>query len=108
MSFSIIFQLPSNLHKQSFPSRENVANGLNLSQLGLNVNNLKVNPSTLHRKAKSNVNLNTMEISDNSNGFQPSKPVINHGKPNLAPKPPVLNGKNLLYNEHLFILHISY
>lgn len=37
-----------------------------------------------------------MEISDNNsktNGFQPSKPVINHGKPNLAPKPPVLNGK---------------
>lgn len=90
-----LFQLPeSNFQKQPFSARQNVVNGLNLSQIALNVNNHQVNPSTLHRKAKSNVNLNTLEMSDiSTNGLQPSKPVINHGKPNLAPKPPVINGK---------------
>lgn len=55
---------------------------------------LQINHSTLHRKTKSNANLSLFDTTDNVNNSynQPTKPVINHGKPNLAPKPPVLNG----------------
>ncbi|XP_072382388.1 uncharacterized protein [Diabrotica undecimpunctata] len=76
--------------------RENITNGLHMSQLSLNSNspsNISLNQSSLHRKAKSNANLSSLDTTDNSNGLRPFKPVINHGKPNLAPKPPVLNGK---------------
>lgn len=64
-------------------------NGLHLNQSTLHSNN-----STLYRKVKSNANLSTLDSPDTSiNGFnQTNKPVISHGKPNLAPKPPVLNG----------------
>ncbi|CAG9762732.1 unnamed protein product [Ceutorhynchus assimilis] len=72
------------------------SNGLHL--IHGNVSSLHPNVSTLHRKSKSNANLSSLDCTDNSaaivGGFQPSsKPVINHGKPNLAPKPPTLNGK---------------
>lgn len=54
------------------------------------------NSSSLHRNARSNLNLSTWndsrDGSDNSGGA--SKPVISHGKPNLAPRPPAqTNGK---------------
>ncbi|XP_056648853.1 WAS/WASL-interacting protein family member 2-like [Diorhabda sublineata] len=74
--------------------RENITNGFHMSQLSLNSNsNIQINQSTLHRKAKSNANLSYLDSSENSNNVQPNKPVINHGKPNVAPKPPILNGK---------------
>ncbi|KAJ8952000.1 hypothetical protein NQ314_007618, partial [Rhamnusium bicolor] len=84
----------TNSQKQS--TRENVSNGLHLSQLSLNANSssLHSNNSTLHRKAKSNANLSMLDSTDDvNNGFPPTRPVINHGKPHLAPKPPALNGK---------------
>lgn len=56
----------------------------------------KMNSSTLHKKTNSNVNLSasidSVDTTQNNNNF-PVKP--NHGKPNLAPKPPALNGKNI-------------
>ncbi|XP_050310300.1 WAS/WASL-interacting protein family member 2 isoform X2 [Anthonomus grandis grandis] len=67
--------------------QQNSANG----SLQPNVSRLHANNSTLHRKSKSNANLTTLDATDNGT-FRPP-PVINHGKPNLAPKPPVLNGK---------------
>lgn len=74
----------------------NNSNGVHLSQSSLHANVSTLhNNSTLHRKSKSNANLSSLDCTDNVNngGYQPSKPVINHGKPNLAPKPPILNGK---------------
>lgn len=57
-------------------------------------NSLVANSSHLHRKTKSNANLSSLDTTDNvNNSLTNQKPVINHGKPNLAPKPPVLNGK---------------
>lgn len=54
---------------------------------------LQANSSNLHRKASSNVNLSSIDTTDSSqNNNTGQKPVINHGKPNLAPKPPILNG----------------
>ncbi|XP_044271883.1 WAS/WASL-interacting protein family member 2-like isoform X1 [Tribolium madens] len=68
-------------------------NGLHLNQSSL-FSNLQQQNSTLHRKVKSNANLSTLDSPDSINGFnQTTKPVISHGKPNLAPKPPVLNAK---------------
>ncbi|XP_030746928.1 WAS/WASL-interacting protein family member 2-like isoform X2 [Sitophilus oryzae] len=77
------------------------ANGLHLSHTSL-----QPNTSTLHlqsgRKSKSNVNLVSLDSTDSSGGngvnisaFHATiKPVISHGKPNLAPKPPThVNGK---------------
>nr|XP_023029639.1 formin-like protein 6 [Leptinotarsa decemlineata] len=87
----------TNVQRQPFFNKEITSNGsgLHKNKSSPNTNsNLTANPSTLHRKAKSNVNLSTLEVSDDKkNGFQPFKPVINHGKPNLAPKPPVLSIK---------------
>ncbi|CAH1156124.1 unnamed protein product [Phaedon cochleariae] len=84
-----------NTPRQPFLHKENAPNGVHLSQLAPNSNsNMMINSSTLHRKAKSNANLSTLQINeDNRNGFQHNKLVVNHGKPNLAPKPPVMNGK---------------
>lgn len=76
---------------------ENSSNGLHLSQTSLHGNVSSLHSSnSLHRKSKSNANLSTLDCTDasvNNGSYQTSKPVINHGKPNLAPKPPVLNGK---------------
>ncbi|XP_066139589.1 WAS/WASL-interacting protein family member 2 isoform X1 [Euwallacea fornicatus] len=75
----------------------NNSNGVHLSQSSLHQDNISPlhNTSMLHRKSKSNANLSSLDCTDNVNngGYPPSKPVINHGKPNLAPKPPILNGK---------------
>ncbi|KAL1491865.1 hypothetical protein ABEB36_012396 [Hypothenemus hampei] len=71
-------------------------NGMHQNQSSLHANKSSLhNNSTLHRKAKSNANLSSLDCTDNvNNGIcLPNKPVINHGKPNLAPKPPILNGK---------------
>ncbi|KAG5875417.1 hypothetical protein JTB14_030943 [Gonioctena quinquepunctata] len=85
-----------NIPRQPFIHKEINTNGVHhQSQLSLNTNsNLAINPSMLHRKTKSNANLSSIEISEDRNGYT-SKPVINHGKPNLAPKPPVLSSKPL-------------
>uniref|UniRef100_V5I8S3 Uncharacterized protein n=2 Tax=Anoplophora glabripennis TaxID=217634 RepID=V5I8S3_ANOGL len=81
--------------RQPFTVKENVSSSLHLSQLSLSANSssLHANSSTLHRKAKSNANLTVDITNDVNNGFPPARTVINHGKPNLAPKPPILNGK---------------
>ncbi|KAJ8920344.1 hypothetical protein NQ315_012006 [Exocentrus adspersus] len=93
---SIKMSADPNTQRQPFNVRENVlSSSLHLSQLSLSANSstLHANSSTLHRKAKSNANL-TVDIPDSvNNGFPPARTVINHGKPNLAPKPPILNGK---------------
>lgn len=60
---------------------------------------LQMNSSTLHRKAVSNVSLSTLDTADTAyNNNVSQKSTINHGKPNLAPKPPSLNGKTIIYN----------
>lgn len=90
MKFQISVEERRPAKPASFQS--NNSNGVHLSQ-----NSVQGNISSLHnsRKSKSNANLSSLDCTDNVNngGLQPSKPVINHGKPNLAPKPPVLNGK---------------
>ncbi|KAJ8981672.1 hypothetical protein NQ317_017293 [Molorchus minor] len=80
--------------RQPFMAKDSISNGLHLSQLSLNTTSstLHANSSTLHRKAKSNANLHTLEI-NNTEDIALAAPVISHGKPNLAPKPPTLNGK---------------
>lgn len=83
--------------RQPCTVKENVSSSLHLSQLSLSANTSSLHPnsSTLHRKAKSNANL-TVDITDDvNNGVAPARAVINHGKPNLAPKPPILNGNSL-------------
>ncbi|KAF7271236.1 uncharacterized protein LOC143190896 isoform X2 [Rhynchophorus ferrugineus] len=72
---------------------ESSTNGLHLSHMSLQSNsNVHLQNS---RKSKSNVNLVSLDNTDsvNSSGLQSNKPVINYGKPNLAPKPPTTNGK---------------
>lgn len=56
---------------------------------------LQANKSTLHRKTLSSANLSALDGINSSSSLSLSiaKPVPSHGKPNLAPKPPVLNGK---------------
>jgi len=75
----------------------NNSNGVHLSQTSIqgNISSLHHSSALHSRKSKSNANLSSLDCTDNVNngGLQPNKPVINHGKPNLAPKPPVLNGK---------------
>nr|CAH7725475.1 unnamed protein product [Callosobruchus chinensis] len=82
--------------RQPLSSRENTPNGIHSSQQSLNAvssGGIQANPSSLHRKAKSNANLSTFEIADDSGSTHSAKPTFSSGKPNLAPKPPVLNGK---------------
>lgn len=56
------------------------------------------NHSSLHRKTQSNVNLSSLDSNSvvtpsPASSLSTSTRSINHGKPNLAPKPPILNGK---------------
>ncbi|XP_044754312.1 WAS/WASL-interacting protein family member 2-like isoform X2 [Coccinella septempunctata] len=86
------------------PSADNVT--AELSHLSIQQSNssgsfvqqgVTANHSSLHRKTQSNVNLSSLD----STGVSPSPAStlststrsVNHGKPNLAPKPPILNGK---------------
>ncbi|CAH1999581.1 unnamed protein product [Acanthoscelides obtectus] len=81
--------------RQPLSSKENTPNGIHSSQQSLNVissGGIQANPSSLHRKAKSNANLSSYETADDC-GSHSAKPAFSSGKPNLAPKPPVLNGK---------------
>ncbi|KAJ3642712.1 hypothetical protein Zmor_025470 [Zophobas morio] len=79
--------------RQLPPLKIGSTNGLHLNQSSLHSNRQAQN-SSLHRKVRSNANLSTLDSPEPVNGFnQPNKPVISHGKPNLAPKPPVLNAK---------------
>ncbi|XP_060527986.1 uncharacterized protein LOC132703010 isoform X2 [Cylas formicarius] len=87
---------PAPIRNVSVEEPRSNLNGVSSSTMSLKVNpsSLHMNNSTLHRKSKSNANLSTLDGVDSvNNGIQLNKPVINHGKPNLAPKPPVLNGK---------------
>ncbi|XP_048518914.1 WAS/WASL-interacting protein family member 2 isoform X2 [Dendroctonus ponderosae] len=56
-----------------------------------NQSSLHATAAKLHRKSKSNANLCALDAPDTGNAL--SKPAISHGKPHLAPKPPLLNGK---------------
>ncbi|KAK9889586.1 hypothetical protein WA026_006960 [Henosepilachna vigintioctopunctata] len=63
----------------------------------INSSNVSSNNSSLHRKTQSNVNLSSIESRLSPPTSIPPPPLfaksINHGKPNVAPKPPILNGK---------------
>lgn len=81
--------------KTLFINRNGSSNGIaqQQSSSALNLSNLQANTSTLHRKANSSVNISTTDGPPSPTiNNQSAKPVIRHGKPNLAPKPP-LNGK---------------
>jgi WAS/WASL-interacting protein len=86
-------------------SKVGSTNGLHIKQSSLHsTSNLQPQNSTLHRKVKSNANLNSLDNSESINGFnQANKPVISHGKPNLAPKPPVLNAKPIAPPKKLLV-----
>lgn len=102
LTFSFQISQPSDdtqVSKQTFTMRNGSSSSTTISSSitvqqqsssTLNLSTLQANVSTLHRKANSNVNISTLDSSLNNN--LPAKPVISHGKPNLAPKPP-LNGK---------------
>ncbi|KAJ8946369.1 hypothetical protein NQ318_010134, partial [Aromia moschata] len=82
--------------RQPFTVKENISKWSSSESVVAepNSSSLHANSSTLHRKTKSNANLSTLDATDDvNNGCPPSRPVISHGKPNLAPKPPTLNGK---------------
>ncbi|KAL3268781.1 hypothetical protein HHI36_007879 [Cryptolaemus montrouzieri] len=59
--------------------------------------NAPPNSSSLHRKTQSNVNLSSLESTLSpltpASSLSISSKSINHGKPHLAPKPPILNDK---------------
>ncbi|XP_045473607.1 WAS/WASL-interacting protein family member 2-like isoform X2 [Harmonia axyridis] len=61
------------------------------------VSGVAANHSSLHRKTQSNVNLSSLDTHaappTPASVLSASTRSINHGKPNLAPKPPILNGK---------------
>ncbi|KAB0794445.1 hypothetical protein PPYR_11284 [Photinus pyralis] len=103
-----------NVAKSSYHARNGSSNGLHVNtsslhkshnkspspqltptspQPPINFSTLHINCSTLHRKANSSANLTVFDSSEitPSNNSLPARP--SNRKPNLAPKPPVLNGK---------------
>ncbi|XP_019865300.1 WAS/WASL-interacting protein family member 2 isoform X2 [Aethina tumida] len=68
-------------------------NGLNQNHMNHSMPTLIANSSSLHQ-SRSNTNLHGQDYTDSYNGMHhnQNKPVINHGKPNLAPKPPASTG----------------
>lgn len=97
MNICFIFQSPEENGPRLPSSKAPSTNGLHINSSSLHSNSYlqpQNPPSGLHRKVKSNVSLPSLSITDSYNGVNlTNKPVISHGKPNLAPKPPVLNGK---------------
>ncbi|KRT84751.1 hypothetical protein AMK59_2485, partial [Oryctes borbonicus] len=56
--------------------------------------NIEGNRSTLHKKAMSNINLGSLDTTDSGRNNDNAAPrATNFGKPQLAPKPPPINGK---------------